>query len=87
MIGSIIGQIIGVYIFILVARAIISFLPMFGVQVGRDNPVVDVIYQMTEPPIAMIRQYIPPAGGIDLGFLILFILLRVLQNLAYGLGF
>ncbi|MFK7804910.1 MAG: YggT family protein [Anaerolineae bacterium] len=87
MIGFIIYQILRVYMFILIARAIISFLPMFNVQVSRDNPVVDAIYQMTEPPIAMIRQYVPPAGGMDLGFLILYIILIILQRLALGLPF
>jgi len=87
MIGYIIYQILRVYMFILIARAIISFLPMFNIHVTRDNPIVDAIFQMTEPPIAMVRQYVPPAGGMDLGFIILYIILIILQRVALALPF
>ena len=87
MIGYILGQLVGTYLFILIARAIISFLPLLNIYVSRGNPIVNVIYQLTDPPLIMLRQYIPPTGGFDLSFLILYILLQFLQRFLINLPF
>ena len=66
-------QILSLLIF---ARAIFSwFDPGFSSQIGR------VLYQITEPIIAPIRQVLPPMGMLDLSVLVTLILLMILQQL------
>jgi YggT family protein len=66
-------QILSLLIF---ARAIFSwFDPRFTSQIGR------VLYQITEPIIAPIRQVLPPMGMLDLSVLVALVLLRILQQL------
>lgn len=66
-------QILSLLIF---ARAIFSwFDPQFSSQIGR------VLYQITEPIIAPIRQVLPPMGMLDLSVLVALLLLMILQQL------
>lgn len=56
------------YLFIgmILIRVIISW-----VSPGLQNPIMSVIYQLSEPIMAPIRRIIPPIGGLDLSTLIL----------------
>lgn len=66
-------QILSLLIFV---RAIFSwFDPQFSSQIGR------MIYQITEPIIAPIRQVLPPMGMLDLSVLVALVLLMILQQL------
>ncbi|HEV2129236.1 MAG TPA: YggT family protein [Thermomicrobiales bacterium] len=66
-------QILSLLIF---ARAIFSwFDPGFSSQIGR------VLFQITEPIIAPVRQVLPPMGMLDLSVLVTLILLMILQQL------
>lgn len=67
--------IIDVYIFILFARAISSW-----IRVDRYHPVVVFLHNATEPLLAPLRKIIPPLGMIDISILVLFIGLRVLRE-------
>lgn len=70
------------YTFVLLGRALISWIP----NMGRDNPIVQLLYQVTEPVLEPVRRLVPPMGGFDVSFLIVFfglqILARVLQDIA-----
>lgn len=48
---------------------------------GQFGEVSRFIYNATEPILAPIRRIIPPAGGIDFSPLIVFVLIRVIQQL------
>jgi YggT family protein len=66
-------QILSLLIF---ARAIFSwFDPGFTSQIGR------MLFQITEPIIAPIRQVLPPMGMLDLSVLVTLVLLMILQQL------
>jgi YggT family protein len=66
-------QILSLLIF---ARAIFSwFDPGYSSQIGR------LLFQITEPIIAPIRQVLPPMGMLDLSVLVTLILLMILQQL------
>ncbi len=66
-------QILSLLIFV---RAIFSwFDPGFSSQIGR------MIYQITEPIIAPIRQVLPPMGMLDRSVLVALVLLMILQQL------
>jgi|GEM_PF-636740 len=65
---------ITIFIFVLIVRAIFSWFPgMLYTQAGR------IILLATEWYLAPIRRVIPPAGGLDLSFLVGIIILYALQ--------
>lgn len=78
-----IDQIIGIYIFILIASAILSWLTAFGV-VNPYNRAVAVIgetlYKLTEPALRPIRNILPNFGGVDISPIILILVLGFLRN-------
>ncbi|MDQ6714252.1 MAG: YggT family protein [Candidatus Dormibacteraeota bacterium] len=79
MFGSLTGLIstlIGIFILVLIVRAILSWFPgMVYSEAGR------IIVLATEWYLAPIRRVIPPAGGLDLSFLVGIVLLYALQIL------
>ena len=83
-----IDTIITLYIWLLIASAILSWLVAFNV-VNSRNPVVanigEFLYRVTEPALRPIRAILPNLGGIDVSPVILIILLLFLQRLIYWL--
>jgi YggT family protein len=75
-IESLLLTILNIYSFVLFGRAIMSwFDPTFSSSIGR------IIYDVTEPVIAPIRQVIPPIGGLDLSIMVTIFLVIILQRL------
>jgi YggT family protein len=69
----IIGQL---YVFVLIARAILSWFPL-----RSDSPFVPVarfLNTVTEPVLAPVRRVIPPAGMIDISFLVVVLVMEFL---------
>ena len=60
----------------LFVRVILSWFP-----VSRENPVVNVVFQITDPMLAPIRRIMPRTGMLDLSPLALFFLLFMLREL------
>ena len=83
-----IDTIITLYIWLLIASAILSWLVAFNV-VNSRNPIVanigEFLYRITEPALRPIRAILPNLGGIDVSPVILIILLLFLQRLIYWL--
>src|SRR5258706_9431168 len=79
-----IDTLITIYIWLLIAQAILSGLLAFGV-VNRHNRAVavigDFLYRITEPALRPIRNFLPNLGGIDISPIILIILLEFLRRL------
>jgi uncharacterized protein YggT (Ycf19 family) len=42
--------------------------------------VLDVIVDVTEPPLRLLRRIVPPTGGFDLSVLVAFVALTVLRT-------
>ena len=77
-----IDWLLGLYVFILVVAAIMSWLVAFSVINVRNDLVRQVLYTLdalTEPVLRRIRRYVPPLGALDLSFLVLFILLQFVR--------
>lgn len=77
---------LNLYYFILIARAILSFIPAFKPDWTPPHslrPLVDLIYGLTEPPLQLLRRAIPQPMGFpfDLSFLALIFLIPILQRL------
>ena len=76
--------VIRIYIWLLIAQAILSWLLAFGV-VNRYNRAVavisDFLYRVTEPALRPIRSFLPNFGGIDISPIILILILYFLSDL------
>jgi len=83
-----IDTVITLYIWILIAAAVLSWLIAFNV-VNTRNPVVasigDFLYRITEPALRPIRSILPNLGGIDISPVILILGLLFLRNLIFWL--
>ena len=69
----------------IIARILISWLP-----IDRDNqtlaPIVEILYQITEPILGPIRRLVPSLGGLDISPMIALILIQVLLDIAARVG-
>lgn len=75
-IQSLLLTILNIYSFVLFGRAIMSwFDPTFSSSIGR------IIYDVTEPVIAPIRQVIPPIAGLDLSIMVAIFLVIILERM------
>ena len=83
---------LNVYVWMVIASAILSWLVHFGVLNTR-NQVVSMIgeflWRVTEPALRPIRRFMPNLGGIDISpiilILIIYFLQLVLQNVLVSL--
>ena len=79
-----ISQIIEIFIWCLIAQAILSWLIAFNI-VNTSNNFVSLIgnflYKITEPLLRPIRGILPDFGGIDISPVILIILLIFFRSL------
>ena len=77
-----ISYLLTLYIYLLIAAAVLSWLVAFNV-VNTRNPVVhavgDFLYRITEPLLRPIRNLLPNLGGIDVSPVILILLILFLQ--------
>ena len=75
---------LGIFIWMLIISAILSWLVAFNVINTRNRfvyTVVDFLWRATEPALRPIRSVLPNLGGIDISPLILILLLFFLRNL------
>jgi len=74
-IAKILDMVIGLYIWIVIIAALITW-----VRPDPYNPIVQILYKLTEPVYAMIRRYIPTnISGFDIAPLILILGLQFIQ--------
>ena len=59
------------------ARVILSWLPV----AGANNPLVAIVYQITEPILRPLRSVIPRLGPFDLTPMIAIVLLELIRSL------
>jgi YggT family protein len=79
-----IQTVITLYIWILIAAAVLSWLVAFNV-VNPHNQVVrtigEALYRLTEPALRPIRSFLPNLGGIDISPVILILALLFVERL------
>jgi YggT family protein len=84
-----IDTVITLYIWILIAAAVLSWLIAFNVVNTRNSVVAsigDFLYRITEPALRPIRSVLPNLGGIDISPVILILGLLFLRNLIFWLA-
>ena len=81
------NTLVELYIFIIIAAVVVSWLVAFGV-LNTYNPlarsVIRMLDALTEPVFRQVRRIIPPLGGLDLAPLIVLIALQALKMLVNG---
>ena len=74
---------LNIYLYLLVAAAVLSWLVAFDV-VNRRNTVVATIgqflYGITEPVLRPIRNMLPNLGGIDISSIILILIIVLIER-------
>ena len=79
-------NIIGIYIWILIINAVISWLVAFNILNTSNRFVyslLDVSYKLTDPPLNFIRRYLPNLGSIDISPVVLILGLMFVRNLVF----
>jgi len=75
---------LNIYIWILIANAIFSWLYAFNVINTRNqfvNMIGRALYQMTEPVLRPIRRFMPDLGGVDISPIVLVLIIYLLQQI------
>jgi YggT family protein len=75
-------QVINLYMYLLIASAVLSWLIAFNVVNTRNQfvaAVAEFLYRITEPLVGPIRRRLPNMGGLDLSPLVLFFVLWIVQ--------
>ncbi len=87
MVRLILWWALGFYIWVLLARVILSWVPMFApgwTPRGVVLVLVEFVYTLTDPPVKALQKFIKPVrignAYLDLSVLVLFIGLQILQS-------
>jgi YggT family protein len=73
--GGIVHSLLTVYIWVVIIGALLTW-----VRPDPYNPIVQIIYRLTEPAYRLVRRFIPTVfNGLDLSPIILIVLLNVLD--------
>ena len=75
--------VIDLYIWVVIAGAILSWLIAFNVVNTQNRfvySVADMLYRLTEPALRPIRRVLPNLGGIDISPVILILILMFIVN-------
>jgi YggT family protein len=77
-----ISYLLQLYVYILIAAAVLSWLIAFNV-VNARNPIVatigEFLYRITEPVLRPIRNSLPNLGGIDISPVIVILIILFIQ--------
>lgn len=61
----------------LLARVVLSWFP----NVDRSNPIIQLLYDITEPVLRPIREMLPQNSMIDFSPLVVFLIIQLLMRL------
>jgi YggT family protein len=80
---DIILLVLQIYIWLLIAAAVLSWLIAFNVVNARNQVVATIanfLYRITEPFLRPIRALLPNLGGIDISPVILILIILLIEN-------
>ncbi len=79
---DIVDTLFNVYVYIVIARVLISWIPH-----NPSQPVFRFIYEVTEPIMAPCRRLIKPIGGIDFSPIVAVMAIEVLHRVVIKILF
>ncbi len=72
-----------IYVWLLIAAAVLSWLIAFNVVNTRNQfvaAVAEFLYRITEPALAPIRRFMPNLGGLDISPIVLILIIMFIQR-------
>ena len=81
MLFSVLSLALSIYQLIMLARVLMSWFP----NVDRTNPLIRLVFELTEPVLAPIRNLMPRTMMVDFSPLIVFLIIAVLQRVLLNL--
>jgi YggT family protein len=72
-----------VMMIVLFVRVIVDWIAFAGWRPPHSGPVraaLDLLIDVTEPPLRLLRRIVPPTGAFDLSVLVAFVALTVLRR-------
>lgn len=84
---QVVDLILSLFVWLLIASAIMSWLFAFGVVNTRNQfvrTIAEFLYRITEPVLRPIRGFIPSIGGIDLSPIVVIIAIFFIRTLMQG---
>lgn len=75
--------VLDLYVYLLVAAAVLSWLIAFNVVNTRNqlvSTITDFLYRITEPVLRPIRSAMPDFGGLDISPIILILIILLIQK-------
>ena len=93
VVAGIVNLVLLLYIFVLFARLILDYIPLFNREwrpKGFGLVVAEAVYTITDPPIRFFRRIIPPVriGGLslDFGFALTMFVVLILMAVVRAIG-
>ena len=80
------SNVVNFYIWVLIINVGLSWLVAFNVLNTQNKFVYSILefsYRITDPPLNIIRRYLPNFGSVDISPIILIFLLHFLRNLVF----
>jgi YggT family protein len=88
VVASIVHLVLLLYVFVLFARLILDYIPMFNREwrpKGFGLVAAEAVFTVTDPPIRFFRRIIPPLRigslSLDFGFAITMLIVFILMNI------
>jgi YggT family protein len=85
---NLLNTVISIYIWLLIASVVLSWLIAFNVITTGNRFVYEIrdfLYRITEPLLRPIRNLLPNLGGIDISPIVLILALYFVRDLAFEL--
>ena len=71
---------IDLYIIVIIIRVVLSWIPH-----NPNKTYIKLIHQITDPPLAWIRQWMPDLGGLDISPVILILALMIAERIVFSI--
>ncbi|MDG2421999.1 MAG: YggT family protein [Gammaproteobacteria bacterium] len=80
---GVLNFIVTFYYYALIASIVMSFVMMFSGNTS-PHPILQLIWQITEPIMSPVRKIIPPMGTIDFSPIFIFLLIGLIRDIIYN---
>lgn len=92
IIGGIVNLLLTLYVFVLIARLVLEYIPLFNRQwrpKGAGLVAAELVFTVTDPPIRFFRKLVPPLRigtiALDFGFTLTMISVLILMAIVRAL--
>lgn len=92
IVGQVLGFALQIFFYMMIARFIVELVMSLGRSwkpSGFLLPVLDIVYTVTDPPLKLVRRFVPPVKlgpiALDLAWTIVLFAVLILQGLVRGL--